>query len=87
MSLDIFIKQIYNGYFKNLFLGHKRLFLVWSQTFRSQKGGHNRPGLKRPGHKRPGHKRLGHKRPATVSLCLSLSLSFSLSLSLKNKKN
>ena len=56
------------GYFKILVLGHKRPYLVWSQTSGSQmswsqKGGHKRPGHKRPGHKRPGHKRHGHKRP------------------------
>ena len=65
----IFVYSKYiNGYFKILVLGHKRPFLVWSQTSGSQtswsqKGGHKRPGHKRPGHKRPGHKRPGHKRP------------------------
>ena len=62
--------QIYKRLFQIFVLGHKRPFLVWSQTSGSQtswsqKGGHKRPGHKRLGHKRPGHKRPGHKRPAT----------------------
>ena len=60
---------ILDGYFKILVLGHKRLFLVWSQTSWSQKRGHKRPGHKRPGHKRLGHKCPGHKRPATGRIC------------------
>ena len=53
-----------------LVLGHKRPFLVWSQTSGSQtswsqKGCNKSPGHKRPGHKGLGHKRPGHKRPPT----------------------
>ena len=66
MSLDIFIKQIYNGYLKILVLGHKRPFLVWSPTCRSQMSWSQKGGYKSPGHKRPGHKRHGHKRPTTL---------------------
>ena len=78
MSLNICIKKIYKWLFQNISFGHKRPFLVWSQTSGSQtswsqKGGHKRPGHKRPGHKRHGHKRPGHKRPATT-LCMIVNL-------------
>ena len=52
IDLGYMYKANIYGYYKILVFGHKRPFLVWSQTSGSQTSRSQKDGHKRPGHKK-----------------------------------